>query len=89
MQVIRWQIGLLVGLMCVMLSTISAAADEEAEITATDAAEQPKATTTDSALTVKEIEFEGIMEDSEGPNKKYHTDPCRRGDLSLPVVARY
>ena len=66
MQVIRWQIGLLVGLMCVMLSTISAAADEEAETTATDAAEKPKATTTDSALTVKEIEFEGIMEDSEG-----------------------
>lgn len=66
MQVIRWQIGLLVGLMCVMLSTISAAADEEAETTATDAAEKPKAMTTDSALTVKEIEFEGIMEDSEG-----------------------
>lgn len=66
MQVLRWQIGLLVGLMCVMLSTIPAAAEEESGTTATDAAETPKAVTTDSALTVKEIEFEGIMEDSEG-----------------------
>ena len=66
MQVLRWRVGLLVGLMCVMLPTILTAADAEPETAATDAAEKPKATTTDSALTVKEIEFEGIMEDSEG-----------------------
>ena len=55
MQVICWRIGLLAGLMCVILSTTPATADEE-----------PKATPTDEALTVKEIEFQGVMEDSEG-----------------------
>ena len=54
MKVICWRIGLLTGLMCVILSTIPVYADEE-----------PKATTTDEALTVKEIEFRGIEEDSE------------------------
>ena len=54
MKVICWRIGLLTGLMCVILSTIPVYADEE-----------PKATTTDEALTVKEIEFQGIEEDSE------------------------
>ena len=54
MKVICWRIGLLTGLMCVILSTIPVYADEE-----------PKATTTDDALTVKEIEFRGIEEDSE------------------------
>ena len=56
MKGICWRIGLLVGCMCLILSTIPAAADEE-----------PKPTTTiDKALQIKEIEFEGIMEDSEG-----------------------
>ena len=54
MKVICWRIGLLTGLMCVILSTIPVYADEE-----------PKTTTTDEALTVKEIEFQGIEEDSE------------------------
>ncbi len=54
MKVICWRIGLLTGLMCVILFTIPVYADEE-----------PKATTTDEALTVKEIEFRGIEEDSE------------------------
>ena len=77
MQVICWRIGLLVGLMCVMVTVILAAADEEPEATTTDTVEtseamttdkveEPKAATTDTALTVKEIEFDGIMEDSEG-----------------------
>ena len=56
MEVMYWRIGLLVGLVCFMLSTIPAAAEEE-----------PKPTKTiDEALQIKEIEFEGIMEDSEG-----------------------
>ena len=55
MKLICWRIGILAGLMCATLSTIPAAAEEA-----------PKATTTDEALTVKEIEFEGIMEESEG-----------------------
>ena len=54
MKEICWRVGLLAGLMCVILSAIPAAADEE-----------PKTTTTDEALTVKEIEFQGIVEDSE------------------------
>lgn len=77
MQVICWRIGLLVGLMCVMVTVIPAAADEglettttdtveTSEATTTDTVEEPKAATTDTALTVKEIEFDGIMEDSEG-----------------------
>ena len=56
MKVICWRIGLLVGLMCVMLSTVLAADEEE-----------PKPTkTVDETLQIKEIEFEGIMEESEG-----------------------
>ena len=55
MKVICWRISLLAGLIFLTLSTIPAAADEE-----------PKAATTDETLTVKEIEFQGIMEDSEG-----------------------
>ena len=55
MKRICWQIGLLAGLVCVILSTIPVAADEE-----------PKATITDEALTVKKIEFQGTVEDSEG-----------------------
>lgn len=66
MQVICWRIGLLVGLMCIVFSTIPAAAEEEPETATADAVEEPKAKTTDTALTVKEIEFEGIMEESEG-----------------------
>ena len=54
MKGICGRIALLVGLMCAILFTVPAAADEE-----------PK-TTTDEALTVKEIEFQGIMEDREG-----------------------
>ena len=54
MKMICWRIGLLTGLMCVILSTIPVYADEE-----------PKATTTDEALTVKEIKLQGIEEDSE------------------------
>ena len=50
----RWRIGLLAGLMCVILSTISTAADEE-----------PKPTTIDEALAIKEIELQGIEETSE------------------------
>ena len=58
MKMICWRIGLVVGLVCVMLSTIPAAADEE---------EEPKPTKTiDKALEIKEIEFQGIAEDSEG-----------------------
>ena len=66
MQVICWRIGLLVGLICTVFFTIPAAAEEAPETATTDAAEEPKAKTTDTALTVKEIEFEGIMEESEG-----------------------
>ena len=55
MKVICWQIGLLAGLVCLLLSTVPAAADEE-----------PKPTTTiDEALTIKEIELQGIEETSE------------------------
>ena len=57
MKVICWRIGLLVGFMSLILSTIPAAADEE----------EPKPTKTiDKALEIKEIEFEGLAEDSEG-----------------------
>ena len=56
MKVIYCRIGLLVGMVSLLLSTIPAAAEEE-----------PKSTKTiDAALEIKEIEFEGIMEDSEG-----------------------
>ena len=55
MNVICWRIGLLAGLVCLILLTISAAADEE-----------PKPTTTiDEALKIKEIELQGIEETSE------------------------
>lgn len=57
MKRICWRIGLLAGLVAVILSTIPAAADEE----------EPKPIKTiDEALQIKEIEFEGIMEGSEG-----------------------
>jgi len=57
MKRICWRIGLLAGLVSVILSTIPAAADEE----------EPKPTKTiDEALQIKEVEFEGIMEESEG-----------------------
>ena len=54
MKVICWRICLLVGLMCAILSTIPAAAEEE-----------PQATTVDEALIIKEIEFQGIENTSE------------------------
>lgn len=57
MKAICWRIGLLVGLMCIVLSTIPAAAEEE---------ESKPTKTIDKALEIKEIEFDGIMEDSEG-----------------------
>ena len=62
MKGICWRIGLLAGLMCAVLFTVPVAADEEPVTTD----ETPKASTTDEALTVKEIEFQGIEEDSEG-----------------------
>ena len=56
MKLICWRIGLLVGLACLILSTIPAAADEE-----------PKPTkTVDETLQIKEIQFQGITEESEG-----------------------
>ena len=56
MKSICWRIGLLVGLACLLLSTTAAAADEE-----------PKPTqTVDETLQIKEIKFQGIMEESEG-----------------------
>ena len=63
MKGICWRIALLVGLMCTILFTIPAAAEEEPQTT-TD--ETQKTLTTDEALTVKEIEFQGIVEDSAG-----------------------
>ena len=55
MKVICWRISLLAGLIYVILSTIPV-----------DAQEEPTATTTDESLIVKEIEFRGIEETSEG-----------------------
>ena len=60
MKVICWRIILLIGLICAIFATLSAAADEAIP------EETPKASTTDEALTVREIEFQGIEEDSEG-----------------------
>ena len=54
MKMTGWQLGLLAGLMCIIVSIVPAAADDE-----------PKATTTDDALAVKKIEFQGIMNASE------------------------
>ena len=56
MKVICWRIVVFVGLICFSLSTVPAATDEE-----------PKPTkTVDETLQIKEIEFQGIMEESEG-----------------------
>ena len=60
MKVICWRIGLLLGLICAIFVVPSIAADEAVPD------EAPKAPTTDEALTVREIEFQGIEEDSEG-----------------------
>ena len=56
MKVICWRIGLLMGLVCLILSTSPAAADEESK----------PVKTIDKALEIREIAFEGLTEDSEG-----------------------